>query len=45
MWRRATLSPDTRTRDLLGMEGGTGGCALVRSPPSRSEGVLGHVLG
>ena len=32
-------------RELLGVEGGTRGCALVRSPPSRSEDVLCQVLG
>ena len=33
------------TLDLLGMDGGTSGCALVSSPPSHSEGVLCQILG
>jgi len=45
MWRRAMLSLGTCSGDLLGVESGTRGCALVGSPPTRSEGVLCQVLG
>jgi hypothetical protein len=39
-------SADTSpTLDLLGMDGGASGYALVASPPSRSEGMSSQVRG